>query len=77
MIPPIKAGKWRGYGWVHTLEDMVTVSTIIRLAVETVLAAFSSWMVVVRCFTVKPNPDLSLVTEPSEYTMRACSVLFE
>ena len=61
----------------NTLEDMVTVSTIIRLAVETVLAAFSSWMVVVRCFTVKPNPGLSLLTEPSVYIMRACSLLFK
>ena len=55
----------------------MTVSTIIRLEVETVLAAFSSWMVVVRCFTVNPNPGLSLLTEPSVYTMRACSLLFE
>ena len=61
----------------NTSEDIVTVSTIIRLEDETVLAAFSSWMVVVRCFTVNPNPGLSLLTEPSVYTMRACSLLFE
>ena len=61
----------------NTLKDMVTVSTIIRLEVETVLAAFSSWMVAVRCFTVKPNPGLSLLTELSVYTMRACGPLFE
>ena len=61
----------------NTAEDIVTVSTIIKLEVETVLAAFSSWMVVVRCFTVKPNPGLSLLTEPSVYITRACGPLFE
>ena len=51
----------------------VTASTsIVKLEVETVQAALSSWMVVTPCLTVKPYPDWSLVTEPSVYAMRSC-----
>ena len=50
----------------------VTASTsIVKLEVETVLAALSSWMVVAPCLTEKPHSDWSLVTEPSVYTMRS------
>ena len=48
----------------------MTASTcIVKLEVETVQAALSSWMVVALCLTMKPRPDWSLVTEPSVYTM--------
>ena len=50
--------------------------TAVKLEVETVSAAMSSWMVVAPCLTVKPSPDWSLVTEPSVYTKRSCSWLF-
>ena len=33
-------------------------------------------MVVAPCLTVKPQPDRSLVTEPSVFTMRSCGLLF-
>ena len=48
----------------------------VQLEVETILAALSSWMVVAPGFTMKPEPDWSLVTEPSVYTMRSYSWLF-
>ena len=55
----------------------MTVSTsIVKLEVEIVQAALSSWMVVAPCLTMKPHPDWSLVTEPSVYTMRSCELLF-
>ena len=55
----------------------VTASTsIVKLEVETVEAALSSWMVLAPCSTVKPRPDWSLVTEPSVYTMRSCGLPF-
>ena len=48
-------------------EGMVAASTfIVKLEVETISAALSSWMVVVTCLTVKPHPDWSLVTENLE-----------
>ena len=68
--------------WLSPLEGIqrrarVTASTsIVKLEVETVSAAMSSWMVVAPCLTVKPRPDWSLVTEPSVYTKRSCSWLF-
>ena len=51
-------------------------TSIVKLGVETVQAALSLWMVVAPCLTVKSHPDWSLVTEPSVYTMRSCSLLF-
>ena len=58
-------------------REWVTVSTsIVKLEVEIVQAALSSWMVVAPCLTMKPHPDWSLVTEPSVYTMRSCELLF-
>ena len=48
----------------------VTVSTsIVKLEVEIVQAALSSWMVVAHCLTAKPHPDWSGVSDPSVYTV--------
>jgi len=55
---------------------MTASASIVKLAVETVQAALSSWIVVTPSLTVKPHPDWSLVTEPSVYTMRSCGLLF-
>ena len=42
---------------------MTASTSIVKLEVETVWAALSSWMVVASCLTVKPQPDWSLVTD--------------
>ena len=55
---------------------MTASTSTVKLEVETVLAALSSWMAVIPCLTVKPHPDWSLVTEPSVYTTKSCSLLF-
>ena len=46
---------------------MTASTSTVRLEVETILAALSSWIVVAPCLTVTPHPDWSLVTEPSVY----------
>ena len=51
---------------------MTASTSIVKLKVETLLAALSSWMVVAPCLSMKPHPDWSLVTEPSVYIMRSC-----
>ena len=55
---------------------MTASTSIVKLKVEIVQAALSSWMVVTPYLTVKPYPDWSLVTVPSVYTMRSCVLLF-
>ena len=67
-LSPFKATQ--GRAWVPAS------TTIVKLEVETVEAALSSWMVVTPCLTLKPHPDWSLVTEPSVYTKRSCGLLF-
>ena len=43
---------------------------------ESIYATLSFWTVVAPCFTLKPHPHCSLVTEPSACTMRSCGLLF-
>nr|WP_293885828.1 hypothetical protein [Thiolapillus sp.] len=57
--------------WLYLLEasqrralEMATFS-IVRLDVEPLKAALSSWMVVAPFFTQKPQPDFHLLTDPS------------
>jgi len=58
-LSPPEEKRWRA--WV------TSSMSIVKLKVETVQAALSSWMVVASCLTVKTHPDWSLVTEPLVY----------
>ena len=69
-LSPLEANQRRA--WVTASTSIVKLEFFFL----TVYAAVSSWMVVTPCWTVKPHPDWSLVTEPSVYTMRSCGLLF-
>ena len=85
----VVAGSLNLWRWWHTcvvrlspLEAIqrrawVTASiSIVKLEVETVWAALSSWMVVAPCWTVKPHPEWSVVTESLVCTVRSCGFRF-
>ena len=67
-LSPLTAIQWRAWATAS--------SCIVKVEVEIVWAALSSWMVVAPGLTVKPTLTSLGETESSVYTMGSCGLRF-